>query len=130
MRLSPPPTMSTTTAITATTDLSERFAVSPSLSSTPDRSSGRESWTNTSTAAVMSPSTSPIARWIGCISAQKAPNGSSVIPDRLVSSTTENAPSCRVITQPSIEAAMMRALSALLPSPNDLPFIIGRQIRK
>ena len=33
--------------------------------------------------------------------AQNAPNGRSVMPESIVSSTTENAPSCSVSTQPS-----------------------------
>ena len=114
----------------ATTVFSERFAPSPSPSFTPERSSGRELWMNTRTADVMSPSMRPIARWIGCISAMNAPNGSSVMPDRLVSMTTDRAPNCKVTTHPIIDAAMMRARSADLPSPNHLLFMIGRQMRK
>ena len=70
-----------------------------------------------------------MARWMGCISATKAPKGSSVMPERLVSSTTEKAPSCSVTMQPMIEAATMRARCAPLPSPNQRLRMIGRQIR-
>ena len=84
---------------------------------------------NSSTAEVMRPSTRPMARWMGCIRAQNAPKGSSVIPERLVSSTTEKAPNCSVTMQPMREAAMMRARWAPLPLPNQWLFWIGRQMR-
>jgi len=73
----------------------------------PHKSSGLASYTNTRTHAVIIPSTSPIARCIGCITETNAPNESFVIPDASVSSVTENAPSCNVITQPSIEAIVI-----------------------
>ena len=131
-RLSPPPTTSATIARIPTVALSERLGCSipDAASLTSRRSSGRESKTKQSTADVISPSIRPIARWIGCISPMNAPNGSSVIPDRLVSSTTEKAPSCSVTTHPMMDAAIMRLRSALLPSPNHLLWIIGFQMRK
>ena len=98
------------------------------LSRTSRISSGRDSYTKHRTAEVIRPSTRPIARWMGCIRARKALKGSSVIPERVVSSTTEKAPSCRVTMQPMIEAAMMRFRRAALPEPNSLLRMIGRQI--
>ena len=70
-----------------------------------------------------------MARWMGCISATKAPKGSSVMPERLVSSTTEKAPSCSVTTQPMTDAATIRSRTALAPSPNQWLCRMGRQIR-
>ena len=62
------------------------------------------------------PSIRPIARWMGCISAQNVPNGSAVMPEAVVSSTTENAPSWSVITQPRMDARMiLMRLAALTP---------------
>ncbi len=67
------------------------------------------------TAAVIIPSIKPIARWIGCIKAINAPNGSSVIPERLVSITTEKAPSWSVIMHPTIdEIKIVRIVEALV----------------
>ena len=82
---------------------------------------------NTSTAAVISPSTRPIARCIGCMIAQNTPKGMSAIPERLVSTTTENAPSWSVTMQPMTEAAMILSLpAAFSPLPeNQLLCIIG-----
>lgn len=61
------------------------FSLVPSIS-------GRDSYMNTSTAAVISPSTSPIARCIGCIVFTNVINGSSVMPEIFVSTDTLNAP--------------------------------------
>ncbi len=57
----------------------------------------------------------------------KTPNGSSVIPDMLVSKTTEKAPSWSVITHPRIDANMIFFLLALFMPDFEkrLPFMIG-----
>ena len=56
------------------------------------------------------------------------PKGSSVIPEMEVSRTTENAPSCKVITQPRIDAsAIFSRLAALaLILENQRLRMIGR----
>ena len=51
-------------------------------------SSGCACITKSTTAAVTRPSTTPIARWMGCISSTKVANGSALIPEAVVSSTT------------------------------------------
>ena len=82
----------------------------------PDSTVGR-------TAAVMPPSTRPMARWIGCISAANAPNGRAVMPESDVSTTTESAPSCSVTTHPSTDAST----SFVRPLPErSLPCMSGR----
>ena len=64
----------------------------------------------------MRPSIRPMARWMGCMMAQNAPNGRSVMPESVVSSTTENAPSCSVSTQPSTDASViLRRFAARSP---------------
>ena len=54
--------------------------------------------------AVTSPSTIPIARWIGCMSITNVLKGNSVFPENKVSSTTEKAPNCRPTTAEIIVA--------------------------
>ena len=57
-----------------------------------------------------------LASVIGCMMAQNAPNGRSVMPESVVSSTTENAPSCNVSTQPSTDASViLRRFAARSP---------------
>lgn len=103
-------------AMTAIVPLNETLPVVSPLMRTSRNSSGRASWRNSSTAAVMRPSIRPMARWIGCMMAQNAPNGRSVMPESVVSSTTENAPSCSVSTQPSTDASViLRRFAARSP---------------
>ena len=113
-------------------DLSDCLPRSPfSLAETSCSSSGLASKTKIRTADVTRPSTRPMARWIGSIRAQKAPKGSSVMPESVVSSTTEKAPSSSVTVQPRTEARMIRARTAAFsPSLENRPLrMIGRQIR-
>ena len=58
----------------------------------------------------MSPSPSPIARCMGCMSSKKAVKGRGVTPEIAVSRETEKAPSCMLSTAPSSEALTMRFL--------------------
>ena len=76
------------------------------------RASGRASATKPTNAAVASPSTIPMARWIGCINSTNAPKGSAEMPEAFVSSTTPNAPSCSPTT-----AATSAAIHAREPPP-------------
>ena len=79
----------------------------------------------------MRPSIRPMARWIGCMMPRKVPKGSSVMPERLVSTQTEKAPSCSVMMQPSREARMIFARAAPFPPMPENRFerMMGRQIR-
>ena len=72
---------------------------------------------------MINPSTNPIAKWIGCMKTIKSKNVSSVTPDRIVSITTLNAPSCKLTTEDKTEARIIFFL--VIPF-----FIIGLYIQK
>lgn len=78
--------------------------------------SGRAFLTKIRIVKVISPSARPIARCMGCMSMAKVFNGSSDIPEKVVSRTTPNAPICSATMQAVTLAIIIRRWDALSPA--------------
>ena len=67
-------------------------------------------------AAVASPSTTPMARWMGSISSTNWAKGSAEMPEAVVSSTTEKAPSWSPMTAAVMLASVIRPVPGFFPA--------------